>query len=79
MKQSQSVAPTYEDCKTLSNMTCLVSSLGMVQYTGHMTNMVAYDKWRGNNLLSVRKTFDNTMGPFCSKYIDMFNVMLSFL
>ena len=65
-----SVAQTYEDFKTLSSMTCLVSPLGVVQYTGHITKTVAYDKRCCNNLLSVRRAFHNTTGPFCSKYID---------
>ena len=65
-----SVAPTYEDFETLSSMTCLVSPLGVVQSTGHITKTVAYDKRCCNNLPSFRKAFHNTMGPFCSKYID---------
>ena len=62
-----SVAPNF---KTLSSMTCLVSPLGVVQSTGHITKTVAYDKRCCNNLLSVRKAFHNTTGPFCSKYIE---------
>ena len=71
------VAPTYEYFKTLSSMTCLVSPLGVVQSTGHITKTVAYDKWCCKNLLSVRKPFHNTTGQFCSKYIDIMWFCLS--